>query len=371
RREILRRRIVEETLNPLIHALCERTGTASDRILRVAVSGNTVMMHLLLGLSPAGIGRLPFQPVIRRFESQSAAAIGLDLHPNAVLDIVPCISGYVGGDIVSDLAVCRMLDRSGLTLLVDIGTNGEMALWDGQQLRVSAAAAGPAFEGAGIGHGCRAVEGAVDRWRWAGHRADYHSIGDLPPMGLCGSAIIDILAQASEQGFIGETGRLDRDRVRAAGCLWESGSSGGAALVVVPEPESGIGMPLVMTEGDIAEALKAKAAVYAGIRTLLRESGREPEELDRVILAGGFARYLDLDHARQIGLLPDLPPERIEVIGNGSLAGACRMLTDEAIGAEFERILSLARPVELNLAPHFQSDFIDGLMLSPFAPIRR
>ena len=367
----LQRLVVEETLNPLIAQLARDEDIVPAAIPRIAVSGNTVMMHLLLGLPPDGIGAIPFQPVMRRYPESRARDVGLRLHPRAVLDIVPGLSGHVGGDLTSDAHAAGLLDRPGLTMLVDIGTNGEILLWNGERLLATATAAGPAFEGAGMECGCRAAEGAVDHVQWLDEgRFRFSVIGKAPATGFCGSAIIDFLAQAFRGGLLGPTGRFDLDRLRRAGCHTEIDGRRGRshACVVVPPAESATGAPLIVTERDVAEVLKAKAAIYTGMQTLLAVSGHAWSDLDRLLLAGGFARHIRLRHAAWMGLLPDLPPGRIEVIGNGSLAGACLALLDRGAIEGFERILRRAEAVELNLQPGFEGRYVDALLLPHAEP---
>ncbi len=366
--EWMRRLIVEETLNPLIHEMCEEAGLAPARIVRISAAGNTVMTHLLLGLPPTNIGVIPFNPVIRKPPPCLARAIGLDVGASALLDIVPAMSGYVGGDITADLCAARVMASPGPSLLVDIGTNGEMALWQNGRLRVAATAAGPAFEGAGVRHGCRAAAGAIERFRW-GERleATYKIIGPRSPVGLCGSALIDFLAESRRIGLLNEFGRFDLARLREAGRYLAVPDPRGVthACLVVPEDKSGIQGPIFITEKDVAELLKAKAAISAGIQTLMETADCRIEDLHELILAGGFARHIDLEQAIRIGLLPDLPLSRIRVIGNGSLAGAVMAQLDDAVQEEFDRIIACADTVELNLAPQFALHYTDAMRLSP------
>ncbi len=365
--DLMRRLVVEETLNPLIHEACVRAGLAPSRVLRLAVAGNTTMMHLLAGVSPQSIGRAPFQAAALRWPPLPAHAIGLDVGQAARLDIVPSISAYVGGDIVADLYAARLTEGEGPALLVDIGTNGEMALWDGGRLRVTATAAGPAFEGAGVRYGCRAAAGAIERFRWNDDlSAEIKVIGPHAPVGLCGSALIDFLADSFRIGLLDEVGRFDLERLRAAGrYVAAPGPKGGTqhACRIVSGDESGIEGPIYVTEGDVAELLKAKAAVYAGLRTLLSVGGRRPCDLRELVLAGGFARHLNVENAQRIGLLPPIPPGRIRVIGNGALAGAVLLLTDPRAPSGFEQIRALAETVELNLVTEFAGRYADALLL--------
>ncbi len=358
--------VVRDTINRLAAELCEKAGCAPEAIVRVTAAGNTVMAHLFLGLTPAGIGAMPFQPVRRRHPECRARDLGLAANPNAIVDVLPSMTGHVGGDLVADACAARLLDRKGLVALVDIGTNGEILLWDGARLLCAATAAGPAFEGAGLRHGMRAADGAVDHVRWTdGPEAEWTTIGGAPAAGFCGSAIVDFVAQSFRSGLLDALGRFDMDRLRAAGLDARVDHRGRHihACRVVPAEATAAGHPLTVSEADVAEILKAKAAIHAGIVTLLAAAGRTVADLDTLILAGGFARYIHLRHAAWMGLLPDLPAGKIEVIGNGSLAGAVLALGGPGAAAEFERIIRAAEPVELNLRPEFESAYIDSMLL--------
>lgn len=364
--DLMQRLIVEETLNPLIHELCDRAGVSPERIARVSAAGNTVMTHLLLGLSPEGIGVAPFAPVARSLPPLPARDIGLDVGAGALLDVIPAMAGYVGGDVTADIYAARLLDREGPVMLLDIGTNGEMALWDGRRLRVAATAAGPAFEGAGVQHGSRAAAGAIEHFFWDDDfYARYKVIGPRAPTGLCGSALIDFLAESARVGLLDRAGRFNLDGLKSSGRYLQVRDDRRQrhGCLIVPADESGRDGPIFITEADIAELLKAKAAISAGVATLLEVSGHTPEELRGLVLAGGFARHIDLKNAVRIGLLPRVPLDRIQVIGNGSLAGAVLAMQDPLAPAAFRRIIGLAETVELNLTPHFADHFADGMLL--------
>jgi uncharacterized 2Fe-2S/4Fe-4S cluster protein (DUF4445 family) len=318
------------------------------------------MTHLFLGLPPSGIGVLPFSPVTRHPPAVRASDLGLLLHPHAVVEAVPSISGHVGGDLVADACAARLLERRGLTMLVDIGTNGEILLWDGRHLHATATAAGPAFEGGGLAHGGRAAEGAIDHLVWREEKGFESSvIGGTAPRSLCGSAVIDFIAEGRRAGWINEHGRFDTVRLRKSGAYLEV-SRGNHALRAAAVTPSG---KLWVSEHDVSEVLKAKAAIFAGMRTILAVAGRTWKDLDTLLLAGGFARYIHLRQATTMGLLPVLDPGVIRVIGNGSLSGACLALLDESSWGTFDRVLAAARPLELNLHPDFENHFIDALFL--------
>jgi len=368
--ERLHHAVIGQTLNPLIDQLCARAGIARETVLALTVAGNTVMQHLMLGLSPETIGHVPFEPLMREYPELSGAAVGIPLHAQASVYLVPAISGYIGGDLTADILAAGLHERSGVHLLVDIGTNGEIVLAEDGVLWAASAAAGPAFEGGGLRCGCRAQPGAVERLR-ALDSGDWSvaTIDDRPAVGLCGSAIIDLPAVLLELGCIGATGRLDREalaRRDRLSVVVEDGREE-AGVLVVPAAGTASGVDLVVTERELAEILKAKAALHAAVSVLLQRCGRRVDELESLVLAGGFAQYIHLPHAVRIGLLPAVPENRVERLGNGSLAGAYRALLEPGARAALHRIALLPRTVHLNREPGFQDAFIDGLMLDPSA----
>lgn len=363
----LQRLVVEETFHPLLIECCHSAGHRDPRrVLRVALSGNTVMMHLFLGISPETIGTLPFQPVQRIFPAMRAGELGLNSAPNGRVELVPAISGFVGGDITSGLYVTGMHQTCAASLLIDIGTNGEMVLREGDRSVACATAAGPAFEGYGLAHGCRAARGAIERIRFRRDLdIDYDVIGYVAPVGLCGSAIIDFMACALHARLINSRGRFDLDRLRASGRYLHNPvlCGGSAACVIVSEEDSGISGPIFVSEADIAEVLKAKGAIFAGVQTLLRKFDMQPGDLKKVYLAGGFAGRLSIENAILMGLLPEIPLDRFELIGNASLAGAYLTLMDSRALETYPEIIDQPTVTELNREADFESNFIDALCL--------
>ncbi len=361
----LRDLVAAHTINPMVDELCERQGVEARSVCALAVGANTVMCHLLLGLSPLGIGTYPFTPVCREYPVRPAGEVGLRAHPEAPVFVAPSVAGYVGGDIVADVMASGFGAGPGLELLVDIGTNGEMVLSDGGRLSACATAAGPAFEGAGLMHGCRAVRGAIERIDIEQDVLTATTIGGAAPLGLCGSAVIDFLAEARRAGWLGPWGRFEVEALRRVGRLRTIRQRGHEvrACLLVEAADSGTGQPLLVTEADVAQVLKAKGAIYAGLKALVQRVGRHPRQLDRLWLAGGFARHLRLDRAMAIGLLPALPRDRVQVIGNGSLAGALLALLDVGRVPDFRGWIDRPEVVELNLQPGFADLFADAMAL--------
>lgn len=314
------RRVVE-TIDQLLGEL----GLAG--VSRIAVAGNTVMSLLLHGIDPTPVGVIPFTPPQREFAVCEAVSLGLSAA--VPLYTVPAISGYVGGDLTAGLGEVGL--RPG-ELLVDIGTNCEIVFHapDGR-LVCAAAAAGPAFEGAGIACGSRAVAGAIDHYFADG---SYSVLGGGVPLGLCGSAMVDFLAEERRAGRLTECGRFE---------------PAAAAREIAPG--------LAISEWDISQLLKAKAAVYAGIQTLCQHCGAEPA---KIYLAGGFAQYMRLDQAMAIGMLPECA---YEVVGNTSLAGAARLAADPSYATVLAGLIDRPQELPLNSLADFSDNFIDALML--------
>ena len=323
----------------------------------IAVAGNTVMTHLFYGYSPESIGVSPFTPACYEFPEVPAAELGFHHFPRARVQAAPAISGYVGGDLTAGLAAAGFFKRAeGCELFVDLGTNCEMVLKQNGVFHCTAAAAGPAFEGANLSCGGRAAPGAIDHLRFdpAGRfRFSVLGGGSTAPHALCGSALVDFLATGRDAGWFNDFGRLETEQLEPLGLLCRQGPILGCRVTG----------ELSVLETDLEQLLKAKAAVGAGIATLLDHFGSSPEQLDALYLAGGFARYLDLNSARRIGLLPELPPERFRVLGNTSLAGAALLATDPAFGAELNRLRKLPRDLALNELPGFEDHYIDQLLL--------
>jgi len=363
--------IVAKTINPLVKDLAKILACDIDDFKIMVMAGNTVMQHLFLGWSPRSIGAVPFTPVAREYPRCTAQSVGLAMLPSAPVYLVPAVAGYVGGDIVADLLVEDPARDGGTRLLVDIGTNGEMILAHEGRLLACATAAGPAFEGGGLMQGCRAVQGAIDKLEVAPDDSmTWSSIGNAPPIGFCGSAIIDFIASARRSDLLNLMGRFDIERLREAGCLMALPlrHSSVHACRVVAADESGLGEELLITEPDIEQVLKAKGAIYAGMKTLLAQVGLHPRDLDGVVLAGGFARHLNIEHAIEVGLLPKLPLDRYTVIGNGSLTGAALTLLDSTQLDAARKIIDRPEVVELNLTKEFANFFAEALALPYLEP---
>ena len=355
-----------ETLNALTSTLCANSGRNPRDIHRVTVAGNTTMQQVLLGIDPSPLGEKPFAPAFTDAQTVSAARLGLDAHPDAELTVFPQIGGFVGGDTVAGLLAARMDTLDKPTLLVDIGTNGEVALLHNGQIFAASTAAGPAFEGARIRQGMRAAVGAIDQIWLQNGTLRYHVMGNVVPRGLCGSALIDAAATLLQLGLLTPAGVLEvpaePPKALTAQLIQrltetEHGTSFGLAL------DRNMAHLVSLTQQDVRELQLASGALRAGIDTLLRKAGITAAGLDSIQLAGGFGNYIRHENAMRIGLLPHVPHNKIRFIGNASLTGAKRALLSQAELRRAQALQQKAIHIELASEPGFSDCFMDAMML--------
>jgi uncharacterized 2Fe-2S/4Fe-4S cluster protein (DUF4445 family) len=364
----MQRAIVMQTIQPLLHQACERAERSLDRIAGGVIAGNTTMLHLLTGEDPTPLGFAPFTPRFIAGKSLSAAEILLTadgLAPETPLQLLPGIAAYIGADITAGIFASGMIFDSAPSLLVDIGTNGEIVLQSDGKLTACATAAGPAFEGCGLRCGTRARDGAVSDIQLSLNPFHLETvvIGGAPlsqANGLCGSAYVDFLASGRRSGLLGTNGRFDLsawDGLPEENRLTDDGER---ALRLV---DAGAAGNLCVSEVDVALLMQAKAAIGAGIEILLKTAGIRAEDLGCVYLAGGFGMHLDISHAIAIGLLPGIREDQVRVMGNTALAGALLALVDHNTLDEMEKLRPQIEVIELNLAEDFEDHYIDHLSL--------
>ena len=364
----MQRAIVMETIQPLLLRACERAGRSLERIAGGAIAGNTTMLHLLVGEDPASLGVAPFTPRFIKAKEVLARDIHLaatGLAPETPLQLLPGIAGYIGADITAGIFASGMAFDTAPSLLVDIGTNGEIVLQNGGKLTACATAAGPAFEGCGLRCGTRARQGAVSDLRLSLHPFDLQTqtIGKVPldrANGLCGSAYVDFLATARGSGLLAANGRFVLSAWESLPAQCRLIDKGGRALRL---GENNGAAPLRISEVDVALLLQAKAAIGAGIEILLERAGVRAQDLGRLNLAGGFGMHLNVANAISIGLLPGFRQEQVRVVGNTSLAGALLALVDRTTLEEMENLRAQVQVLELNLARNFEDRYIEHLAL--------
>jgi len=354
-------RLVLETINPLIAALARRQGIAPEQIHKATVAGNTTMLHLFLGVPPESIRLTPYIPAVNDWPTVRAAAVGLAICPMGTVDCLPGVASYVGADIAAGVLSSGLAETEGLTLFIDVGTNGETVLGSADWMLACACSAGPAFEGAGVEHGMRATTGAIEEvWISAQtYEPTYRVIGGGPPRGLCGSGLISLLAELFVTGALdkGGTPRLDLGTPR----LREGPH--GPEYVVAWASETAHGRDIVLTKVDIDNLVRTKAAIYAGFSVLCDSVGVDLHDVDRLLIAGSFGQYINVEKAIQVGLLPDLPWDKFHFLGNTSVLGAYRALLRRD---ERQRLAEAAHKltyVELSADNRFYEQFTSALFL--------
>jgi uncharacterized 2Fe-2S/4Fe-4S cluster protein (DUF4445 family) len=361
-------RRVSQQLNELAAALAARHGLARGDLLDVTVVGNTTMLHGLLGLDPVAIGEAPFVPTAVGAMACPAAEVGLELHPAARVRTVPAVAAYLGADTVAAVLATGLDAPGGPALLVDLGTNGEIVLRHGGGLLGCSTAAGPAFEGGRVRCGVAGVDGAVAGFTWpaTSPMPAVTTIADAPAAGLCGAGLLAVVAALLDLGIVDEGGRLLAteelpDDVPAAARPRCVRLDGRPAFVVVPAEATADGAPIVLTDRDVRELQLAKAAVAAGIATLLAAAHVAPEAVGRVILTGGFGAYLDPAAAVRVGLLPAALGRAAEVVGNAAGLGAVMAATSVAHAERCAAIAARVSVVELSGSGAFAEAFVDRM----------
>jgi len=353
--------VVIGTMNGIIDALLEKSGVNRERISHLTAAGNTTMTHLLLGIEPKYLREAPYCPTANFFPPVRATSMGLHVPSHVFLYTFPCVASYVGGDIVSGILGSGVYQRPELVLYIDIGTNGEIVIGNNEWLTTAACSAGPAFEGGGLRHGMRATFGAIEEIDIDPRTLDPRvwTIGKEKPKGICGSGIINIVAELLEACILQPNGKFDADvptwRVREG--------SDGMEYVLARAEETQIGEDLAVTEVDIDNLMRAKAAMYAGYKTLVEGVGLSIDAIERVIIAGSFGSYINLEKAITIGLLPDLPLDRFRFIGNGSLLGARLISFSNELLDDGERISRMMTNFELSENPEFMDQYMAALFL--------
>ena len=320
--------VILRTLNGLIAQLLEEGQVAPHEVYEVVTAGNATMQHLFLGVDPEAIGLEPFIPVVEDMAQASAQQVGLEILPQAQVHCLPYLGAYVGADLVAGLLATGLAQNEGVRLLVDVGTNGEIILGSAERTVATAAPAGPAFEGAQIQDGMRASEGAIEAVAITKDGISLQVIGDLPPIGLCGSGLLDAVAQLRLCGLMLPSGRFVKAEEAAQLVPPDlaqriiTDEEGRRSFVLAWAEEAGGGKSIVLTQRDVRELQFAKGSIAGGIDVVMQELGVGAEELVEIYLAGSFGSYINPQSARIIGLVPPAPVERIKAVGNAAGEGA-------------------------------------------------
>lgn len=353
--------LVTQSINAIIGTMLQQAKIGRDEITSVTLAGNTAMTHLFLELEPHNIRRSPYIPVSTMFPPIRSTDLDLHLGGHCMALLYPAVSSYVGGDIVAGIMGSGMYRTDKVTLFIDIGTNAEIVVGNREWLACAACSAGPAFEGGGIQHGVRAGSGAIDDFSLDPVTLEpmIMTIKSKPPVGICGSGLLIIIATLYEYGIIDQSGHfnrdLDTDRIREGRSGYE--------YILVRAGESGIDRDIVLTEVDIKNFIRAKGAIYAGLTTLLNEVGLTVNDIEQVIMAGAFGSYIDLDSAMTVGLLPEIDAGKCLYVGNGSLMG-CRMSElSNHIRRDVVKTMQMMTSFELSEVPSYRDQFGASLFL--------
>jgi uncharacterized 2Fe-2S/4Fe-4S cluster protein (DUF4445 family) len=354
--------LARETLHTLLERLRLRTGVDPSSIHKVTVAGNTTMIHLFLGLPPETIRLTPYIPAANQPPIFLARDLALAVHPLASVDCLPGIASYVGADISAGVLASGLVDYEALTLFIDVGTNGEIVLGTRDWLLTCACSAGPAFEGAGVVDGMRATEGAIEEV-WV-HSNSFEPtsrvIGDAKARGICGSGLISLLAELFVTGVLDRGGNfkldLDTPRVREG--------EHGPEYVVAWADETAHGKDIALTKVDVDNLMRAKAAIYAGFYVLATSVGLDLHEVSQVLVGGAFGKYINVENAIKIGLLPDLPWERFHFLGNTAILGTYLALLSMEARAQIKAIAERMTYVELSA----DNTFFDAFTAAMFLP---
>ncbi|MDR0477952.1 MAG: ASKHA domain-containing protein [Desulfobulbaceae bacterium] len=354
--------VIIGTINRLIGQILDKSSINRQDIATITIAGNTTMTQLLLAIDPRHIRRAPYVPATALYPSFAAQTIGLDLAEHTMVLLCPQVSSYIGGDIVAGVMGTGIYRDDELTLFLDIGTNAEVVVGNKDWLACAACSAGPAFEGGGIEFGMRASKGAIEDFSldpvtWEPMLV---TIGDAKPRGICGSGLLTMVALMFEMGMIDNTGKFNRDlgtnRIR-------EGQHGVWEYVLARRDATDIDRDIVLSETDIEHLIRAKAAIYSGCMTLLSEVGLGMEQIERIVLAGGFGSYIDLEKAMTLGLLPEVDPDRIHFIGNGSLLGARMSALTNKIRYDVVEVIKKMTNFELSETPSYMSNYTAAMFL--------
>jgi len=350
-------RLIVDDLGELIEILVRRNKIPPHDITCAVTAGNTAMTHFFIGLDPTGIRKEPYVPVANFVPPLRAAQVGLRINPRGILYTLPSVAAYVGADITAGAVAIRLDEQEELCLFIDVGTNGEVVLGNKDWMVCCSASAGPAFEGVGVEYGMRAARGAIERVRITpGCGVLVQTIGNRPPRGICGSGLLDLLAEMFRAGILGRNARF-QPKCPARQLVEDDGN---LKFIVVPREQTAVDDDIVITQADVSNLIRSKAAIYAAISMLVKAVDVKMDDIRHIYLAGGFGNYLDVRNAITLGMLPDVPPERIHFVGNTAIAGArAAILSEEALG-RIEHVARMMTYIDLMTNPKYMDEFVSA-----------
>lgn len=360
--------LILKTINELLERACKRVNVDPQEVYKATITGNSTMMHLLLGIPASSIRLSPFVTAVNHIPTLLGKEVGIEIHPEATVDCLPGVASYVGADISAGVLSSGMESTEKLTLFMDVGTNGETVLGTREWLVTCACSAGPAFEGAGVQFGMRATKGAIEEV-WINSEnlePTYRVIGGIKPRGFCGSGLISLLAEMFMTGVIDKGGHLNTQ----TGCERIREGEHGLEYVVAWGNETTIGEDIAITHVDIDNLIRAKAAIFAGFTVLADSVGVPLESVEQVLIGGSFGKYINVEKAIQIGLLPDMPWDRFQFLGNTSVQGAYHALLKKEMRGRIKEIAANMTYIELSADNTFYDAFTSALFL-PHTDIKR
>jgi uncharacterized 2Fe-2S/4Fe-4S cluster protein (DUF4445 family) len=354
--------LIIQTINGLLSELAIKCNIKASDIERMVVAGNTTMIHLFLSLPPKYIRREPYISTVIQFPLVTARELGVKINPNAFIYCIPAVGAYIGGDITAGVLSSRLFKSDRLSLFLDIGTNGEIVLGNSDWMMSCACSAGPAFEGAGVSCGMPAARGAIEEVTINSKTLEptIKVIGDIPPLGICGSGMISALAEVLVTGIVDKAGHINRELEDESHIrLGEHG----AEIILCRAADSGTGEDIILNGVDINNLIRAKAAIYAGIVVMVKKLGIPLSQIEQALIGGGFGQHVNIERGIQIGLLPDLPWERFQFLGNTSASGAYRVLLSEQAQRRAEDIACEITYLDLVADDSFMNELAAALFL--------
>lgn len=355
--------LLVNTLNEVIEQLCGAAAVDRQECYLITVAANAVMMHLLLGVNPAALGRYPYRTVFREALQLRAADLNIKAAPGAIVQCLPAISAFIGADISAGILVLDLKNAPGSTLFIDMGTNGEIVLAVNGNLIAASTAAGPALEGMNISCGMKAAAGAIDHVKLQDGQLVWTTIGNAPARGLCGSGLLDLVAALLQAGVIQKSGRINPP---GSGCLAGIKEIGNSRCFELLPPAPHIPRGIYLSQQDIRQVQLAKGALAAGIKLLLQGSGLSENMVERVCLAGAFGSYLQINTLVTLGLFPDSWKDRVVYVGNSSLAGARLAAMDSELLERNRDVFFDVDYYDLNSCDNFSRIFTRAMSFNPY-----
>lgn len=347
-------RAVVDALSELVDEVCSIAKVSAENIYEAVVVGNSVMHHLFFGITPRFIGVSPFTPAVSESISYPAKEIGLKMNPEGFVTSLPLIAGFIGSDATANLLLTKIYNSEELSMIIDIGTNTEIILGNKNKLLACSTPSGPAFEGAHITFGMKAVSGAIEEVEIRDEEVLYKTIDDQKPKGICGSGMIDLVAELFRNGIINRNGKFLRE-------TWRIVREEVPKFVIAKAEETEFGRAITVSEKDINEFLLAKAAIKAGWTILSAKLGIKAEEIEKIYLAGSFGKHIDLENARTIGLLPK--NGKVIFAGDSAVSGAKLALKSLRQREEIEKVVKRVEYIELSIEKDFQKVYLRSIML--------